>query len=148
MKTTRTRASVTTVLAALAAAACTHAAPAGVSQPAAPGHVVLASCQAPRGSAALTLTDSTPTPRSTVQAGRYVAVTVPAWHWGTATKVQAATSGLLRQVCTVVTRGHGRRTVFEALRPGTSYIGATVEPASDLAMPAWGGIVAVSSARR
>lgn len=140
-------ASVTAVLAALAAMACTHAAPARVSLPPATGHLALAPCQAPRGAAALTLTDTTATARMTVKTGRYLVVTVPAWHWGTATNVQVATKGLLRQVCTVVTRGHGRRTVFEALRPGSSHLGATVKPASNLMMPAWGGMVVVRSAR-
>jgi hypothetical protein len=144
----RILAGMTAVLAALAATACTHAAPARVSQPPLAGHLVLASCQAPRGSATLTLTDTTPTPRVRVDAGRYIAVTVPAWHWGTATNVQVATRYLLRQVCTVVTRDHGRQTVFKASRPGSSYLGATVKPASNLAMPAWGGIVVVRPAGR
>jgi hypothetical protein len=147
MKTTRILTSATTVLAALAAAACAHAAPARVSQPPVTGRLVLASCQVPRGSATLTLTDTTPTPRVTIEVGRYVAVTVPAWHWGTATHVQVTTRGLLRQVCTVVTRAHGRRTVLVALRSGRSHLGATVEPASNLMMPAWSGIVVVRSAR-
>lgn len=141
MKTMRILTSVTAVLAALAATACAHAASPRVSQPPATGRLLLAPCHAPRGSATLTLTDATPTPRVTVEVGRYIAVTVPAWHWGTATNVQVATRGLLRQVCTVLTRDHGRRTVFEALRPGSSHLGATVEPASNLMMPAWGGVV-------
>jgi hypothetical protein len=147
MKTMRILASVTAVLSALVATACAHATPARVSQPPGTGHLMLASCQAPRGSATLTLTDTAPTPRVTVEVGRYIAVTVPAWHWGTATNVQVATRSLLRPVCTVVLRDHGRRTVFEVLRPGRSHLGATVEPASNLMMPAWGGIVVVRPAR-
>jgi hypothetical protein len=147
MKNMTVVAGVIAVLSALAATACAHASPARVSQPPTTGRLVLASCEAPRGSATLTLTDTTPEPRVTVEAGRYITVTVPAWHWGKATNVQLATRSGLRQVCTVALRDHGRRTVFVALRPGRSHLGATVEPASNLMMPAWGGIVVVRPAR-
>lgn len=95
----------------------------------------------------LTLTDTSPTPRVTSEVGTYIAVTVPGWHWGTATKVHVAARGPLRQVCTVTTRNHGRRTIFKALQPGRSHLGATVQPASNLQMPAWGGIVVVTPAQ-
>jgi hypothetical protein len=42
-----------------------------------------------------------------------------------------------------VLRDHGRRTIFMARRAGRTFLGATVEPASNLAMPAWGGTVIV-----
>lgn len=146
MKTSGILAGVTAALAALAATDCTHGTP-PVSQPPAPGHVVRASCLAPRGSVTFRLTDTTPTSRARVEVGGYITVTVPAWHWGTATSINVA-KPLLRQLCTVVLPDHGRRTVFKALRPGSSYVGATVEPGSNLAMPAWGGIVLISPASR
>jgi hypothetical protein len=130
---------VIAVLTAFAATACGSTVPAG--------HLMSARCEAPRGSVSLTLTDTIPVPRVTAKVGRYIAVTVPAWHWGTATNVQATTIGMLRQVCTVVTHGHGRLTVLKAARAGSSHLGATVRPASNLFMPAWGGIVIVTPSR-
>jgi hypothetical protein len=73
-------------------------------------------------------------------------VTVPRWHWGQATQVRVAKSALLRQVCSVMLRNHGRRTIYVARGSGTTYLSATVEPASNLAMPAWGGKVVVRDA--
>ncbi len=139
MPTMRMPMIVIAVLTAFAAAACGSTVPAG--------HLVSARCQAPRGSVSLTLTDTIPAPRVTTKAGSYITVTVPAWHWGTATNVQATTSGVLRQVCTMVTHDHGRLTVLKAARAGSSHLGATVRPASNLLMPAWGGIVIVTPSR-
>jgi hypothetical protein len=82
----------------------------------------------------------------TVKAGSFVVVTVPRWHWGQATQVRVAKSALLRQVCSVMLRNHGRRTIYVARGSGTTYLSATVEPASNLAMPAWGGKVVVRDA--
>ncbi len=44
--------------------------------------------------------------------------------------------------------GDGRRTIFLAARHGSTWLGATVPPASNLMMPAWGGKVIVRPARR
>jgi hypothetical protein len=76
-----------------------------------------------------------------------IVVTVPRWGWGTATDIDVARSGILREECTVLLFGGGRRTVFMAVMPGSTWVGATVEPASDLDMPAWGGRVIVRGAR-
>ena len=95
----------------------------------------------------LTLADTTPAPRVTTAVGSYIAVSVPVWHWGTATNVQETTRGMLRRVRTVVTHGHGRLTVLKALQSGRSHLAATVQAASDLPRPAWGGIVIVTPSR-
>lgn len=120
------------VAASLAAVACSASAPAG--------------CQARPGWLRLTLTDTSPAPTATVEAGSFMVVTVPRWGWGQATDVRVARPSLLREVCTVVLRDHGRRTIFFARMYGATYLGATVAPASNLAMPAWGGRVIVRAA--
>ncbi|HXW44060.1 MAG TPA: hypothetical protein VEL03_04690 [Streptosporangiaceae bacterium] len=81
----------------------------------------------------------------TAKPGARIVVTVPRWGWGTATDVNVARAGILREECTVLLHGGGRRTVFLAVRPGSTWVGATVQPASDLAMPSWGGTVTVRS---
>jgi hypothetical protein len=81
----------------------------------------------------------------TVRLGAEVTVTVPRWGWGTATDVTAA-DRILREECRVLLPGGGSRTIFLAIGPGRTRLGATVEPASNLMMPAWGGEVTVSAA--
>jgi hypothetical protein len=146
-------------VAALAAVACTPSSPAGISRPASsadprPSSADPRLCLARPGWPRLTLTDNSPVPVATVQAGSRIVITVPRWNWGTATPVYVAKSGLLREVCSVVLRDHGRRTIFAARRAGRTYLSATVElhlawspspsrPAPDVAMPAWGGTVIV-----
>jgi hypothetical protein len=103
------------------------------------------SCSAPHGWAAITLADRLPAPQVTVSLGAHVVVTVPRWGTGTATEVAVAHSGILRQECTVVLPDRGRRTIFLAARTGSTRISATVEPASNLFMPAWMGEVTVRS---
>jgi hypothetical protein len=127
--------------AAIAVVACSPSSPAGISRPASSADPRL--CLARPGWARLTLTDSSPAPVSTVQAGSRIVITVPRYAWGRATPVHVVKSGLLREVCSVVLRDRGGRTIFTARRAGRTYVGATVEPASNLAMPAWGGIVIV-----
>jgi hypothetical protein len=139
--TSRIVASFLVGAAALAAVACTPSSPAGISRPASSADPRL--CLARPGWPRLTLTDTSPAPVSTVQAGSRIVITVPRWSWGGATPVHVAKSGLLREVCSVVLRDHGRRTIFTARRAGRTFLGATVEPASNLAMPAWGGTVIV-----
>jgi hypothetical protein len=99
-------------------------------------------CSARAAQFTITLTDNFPWPVVTVPLGAQVVVTVPRWHWGRATAV-ADVGGGLREQCTVLLPGGGRRTIFAAVRPGRIHLGATVEPASDLMMPAWGGEVVV-----
>jgi hypothetical protein len=104
-------------------------------------------CMARPGWPAITLTDTSPTPKVTVSAGGHLVVTVPRWGGGTATDVHPARGGILREQCTVLFPGHGRRTIFLAARPGSTRLGATVQPASNLMMPAWDGTVIVRAAR-
>jgi hypothetical protein len=83
----------------------------------------------------------------TAAPGAHIVVTVPRWSWGTPTDVDVARGGILREECTVLLHGGGRRTIFLAARPGSTWVGATVEPASDLAMPAWSGEVILRAAQ-
>lgn len=103
-------------------------------------------CSAPASRSVITLTDTLPWPVVTVPVGAHVVVTVPRWHSGTATAVADAGGGILREQCTVLLPGGGRRTIFAAVRPGSIHLGATVEPASNLMMPAWRGEVVVRAA--
>ena len=104
-------------------------------------------CSARPGWAAITLTDTSPTPKVSVPPGGHLVVTVPRRGQGTATDVHPARHGILREQCTVLLPGHGRRTIFLAARPGSTRLGATVQPASNLMMPAWGGTMIVRAAR-
>jgi hypothetical protein len=100
-------------------------------------------CRARPGAVTITLTDGVPKPAVTVTVGSPVVVIEPRWGWGKATEVNVSPARILSQNCTVQLRGGGRRTIFQAVKPGSSYLGATVEPASNLAAPAWGGNVVV-----
>jgi hypothetical protein len=113
------------------------------------GHVSAAgrSCSARHGWAAITLADRLPAPEVTVPLGAHVVVTVPRWGTGTATGIEVARSGILREDCTVVLPDRGRRTIFLAARTGSTRLSATVAPASNLFMPAWSGEVTVRSTR-
>jgi hypothetical protein len=104
-------------------------------------------CSARPGWAEITLTDTSPTPKVSVLPGGHLVVTVPRWGWGTATDVHSARRGILREQCTVLLPGLGRRTIFLAARPGSTRLGATVQPASNLMMPARGGTAIVRPAR-
>lgn len=94
------------------------------------------------------LTDAAHVPTVTVRVGSPLVVVVPPWGWGKATDVHVSPGGTLSEKCTILLRDRARRTIFVAAKPGGSYLGATVYPASDLAMPAWGGRVTVEPARR
>jgi hypothetical protein len=112
------------------------------------GHSAIGrSCSTRPGWAAITLTDTAPQPVVTVELGARVVVTVPRWGWGRATDVHVARGGILREECTVLLRGGGRRTVFLAAGPGSTWVSATVEPASGVLMPSWGGEVIVRGTR-
>jgi len=89
-----------------------------------------------------------PAPAVTVVPGADLVVIVPGWSWGTATNVHPASAGIVAGQCTTVLPGNGRRTIFRAAEPGRTWLGATVQPASDLMMPVWGGEVIVRAARR
>ncbi len=128
---------------AVAVAGCSGSAGTGPTHLTSHQLVSKRSCLARRGWATITLTDTLPGPVVTVTSGARLVVIVPRWTWGTATPVQVARSGILRQQCTVLLPRGGRRTIFLAVRPGSTRLGATVEPASNLAMPAWGGRVIV-----
>jgi hypothetical protein len=105
------------------------------------------SCPVLPGWSAITLTDTVPVPVVTVPPGARIVVIVPRWGWGTATAVDVAHGGILREKCTVLLPGGGRRTIFLAAGQGSTRVGATVAPASDLFMPAWGGEVIVRGTR-
>jgi hypothetical protein len=149
MRAMRSGAGLAAALGLAAAVAAGCAGPAAIAPPQ-PGsrHVPVARpCTGRPGWAAITLTDTSPTPTVTVPPGGHLVVTVPRWGWGTATGVYVARGGILREQCTVLLPGHGRRTIFLAARPGSTRLGATVQPASNLMMPAWGGTVTVRAAR-
>jgi hypothetical protein len=82
-------------------------------------------------------------PTVTVRVGSPVVVIVPRWNFGKATPVQVTPRGLLSENCTILLRGGGRRTIFQATKPGLSDLYAAVTPASMLAAPAWGGQISV-----
>ena len=134
-------------IAAVSAAGCSRT---GQTAPAHPDSLhspAGRSCPARPGQAAITLTDTSPRPVLTVPSGARIVVTVPPWGWGTATDVTVGHGAILREQCTVLLPGGGRRTIFVAVRPGSTWMGATVAPASDLAMPTWFGDVTVRAAR-
>jgi hypothetical protein len=137
----------TLAMAAAGAVSCSSTILAAPPHPASRHPLIERSCPAPLGSAGITLSDTSPEPVVTVLSGRRIAMTVPRWSWGTATDIHVVRSGILREECTVLLPGGGRRAVFIAVAPGSTQVGATVEPASDLAMPAWGGRVIVQGAR-
>jgi hypothetical protein len=101
------------------------------------------SCVAQRGWKSLTLANTLPAPAVTVPLGARIVVNVPRWSWGTATNVHVAHDRTLREECTVMLRGGGRRTIFLATAQGSTWVGATVQPASNLMMPVWGGDITV-----
>lgn len=121
-----------------------------VTEPAHPGSghpPTRRSCPVLPGWAAITLTDTVPVPVVTVPSGAHIVAIVPRWGWGMATDVDVAHGGILREECTVLLPGGGRRTVFLATRQGSTRVGATVQPASNLFMPAWSGEVIVRGTR-
>jgi hypothetical protein len=134
-------------IAAAAAADCSGMAATAPARPDSPHPAVGRPCSAQPDWAAITLANTSPTPMITVPPGGHLVVTVPRWGWGTATDVHPARAGILREQCTVLLPGHGRRTIFLAARPGSTWLGATVQPASNLMMPTWGGKVIVRPAR-
>jgi len=91
--------------------------------------------------------DSVPVPVVTVPPGVHIVVIVPRWGWGTATDVDVAHSGILRGECNALLPGGGRRTIFLAAGQGSTRVGATVQPASNLFVSAWGGEVIVRGSR-
>ena len=134
-------------IAAAAAAGCSSTAVTAPTHPDGRDSPIGRSCSARPGWAAITLTDTSPAPVVTAPPGAHIVVTVPQWSWGAATDVDVARGGMLREQCTVLLPGRGRRPIFLAARPGRTRVGATMEPVSDLAIPAWAGEVIVPSAR-
>lgn len=104
------------------------------------------SCTGRPGWTAMTLSDEEPGPVVTARVGGYVVVTVPGWWTGSATDVgEYGGEGIMREQCTIPLPAGGRRTVFEAIKPGTAGLFSGVEPASPFFMPAWNGEVIVRS---
>lgn len=102
-------------------------------------------CRAPAGSPTLTLTDLVSRPALTVEPGEVMTVMVPPWHWGQASDLTIVRQDVLGERCSVLLGDGGRRAVVVARAAGHSEIGATVTPASDAMMPAWGGEVIVEA---
>jgi hypothetical protein len=92
----------------------------------------------------LTLTFTGPRPSVTVGVGSLVEVVVPAWHYGSATDVTVDPSGVLQERSSVLRTDGSRLVTFTALRTGVATLAATITPASNLFMPAWGGRVVVT----
>ena len=84
------------------------------------------SCAAQPAWATITLSDSSPEPVVTAPPGTHIVVIVPGWWTGTATDVGAASGGILREECTISLSDGGRRTVFAAVKPGTTQIVSVV----------------------
>jgi hypothetical protein len=134
-------------IAAAATAGCSSMAATVPAHPDSRQLLVGRSCSARQDWAAITLSDTSPTPMVTVPPGGYLVVTVPRWNWGTATDVDPAHAGILQEQCTVLLPSRGRRTIFLATRPGSTRLGATVQPGSNAMMPGWGGEVTVRASR-
>jgi hypothetical protein len=100
-------------------------------------------CSLPSGAPSIVLSDTAPQPSLTVQVGSPFVVTVPPWYTTHATVVSVNRS-IAAERCSVLLPDGGRRTIFVAQAAGTSWLGATVSPASGLFMPAWGGQVVVT----
>jgi len=100
-------------------------------------------CSLPAGSPSIELTDTLPTPTLLLHLGDRFVVTVPPWSSTHATNVNVGQPGIAAQQCTVLLSNGGRRSVFTAQRIGTTWLGASVAPASGLFMPAWGASVTI-----
>ena len=103
------------------------------------------SCAPQPGWAAITLTDTPPAPALAVPPGARIIVTVPGGP-SAATDVTVSSAGILREGCTILLPDDGRRTIFAAIKPGTTFLGATVEPYGG-PMWAWSGKVIVRGSR-
>jgi len=101
------------------------------------------SCSLSPGSASITLSDMSPSPKVTVPVGARIVVLVPRWSWGDPTDVHVGNSRILSEECSILLADRGRRTILLAFGPGRSSLSATVTPGSDLMMPAWLGTVVV-----
>ena len=104
------------------------------------------SCLPRPGWAAITLADTPSGPTLAVPPGARIIVTVPGSGPGPALDVTVSSAGILREGCTILLPGGGRRTIFAAVKPGTTFLGSTVEPWGG-PMPAWSGKVIVRGSR-
>jgi len=110
--------------------------------------VVLSSCLTASKAPTITLKDIIPAPRIRVPVGTALVVLEPP-YWLRDTEVQVTDGKVLKEQCSVSLSNHGRRTIFTALRPGTSGLSATITPPQpfspgwDLNMPGWLGTVIV-----
>ena len=85
-----------------------------------------------------------PRPALDVEPGAAFTVMVPPWYWGRPTDLTISRPDVLRELCSVLVAGGGRRVVVLAQARGQSLIEATVTPGKgDAAMPAWVGEVTV-----
>ena len=91
-------------------------------------------------------------PTVTVSPGAHVVATVPQWYTGE-TAIDASGGGVLREECTVMLPGGGRRTIFAAAGPGRAYVGTSgqsgpyAQADGPFMIPSWDGYVIVRGAR-
>lgn len=130
-----------------AAAACSATAATSPVRPDSREIPVSRTCPAHKGWTAITLTDTLPRRTVTVAPGAHLVVTVPPWGWGTASDVHLVSAGILREQCTVLLADRGRRVVYVAASPGSTWLDATVRPAGNAMMPSWSARVTVRAAR-
>ena len=110
------------------------------------------SCWPEPGWAAITLSETSAGPTATVSPGAHIIATVPQWYTGE-TAIDASGGGILREECTVMLPGGGRRAIFAAVRPGRAYLGTlgpsgpTAQPDGPFMIPSWNGYVIVRGAR-
>jgi len=127
------------------ASAMTAPTPPSATSPIAPSTTASSSCSAP-GAPTITLTDMLPRPTITVLVGSNLVAIVPGWGWGEATDLHIVDPSVLTESCSTLLSDRGRRAVLVAESPGQTYISATVMPASQAMMPAWGAEVTVVTA--
>jgi hypothetical protein len=136
----RTVAATSIILAALSLSGC---ATSTSSMPGTTHRSATPKCTASARYQTIVLSDSAPIPSISVTVGARFAVVVRRWAWGQATEVSVDSPSVVGQICSIALHDRGRWTALQARRPGHSVLGATVVPASNLAMPAWMGRVTV-----
>jgi len=77
-----------------------------------------------------------------VPVGANFTIVVPRWGWGQPTDISIV-HPVVSEGCSVLEADGARDVVVVARSAGDTYIGATVTPASNAEMPAWGGEVTV-----
>jgi hypothetical protein len=105
------------------------------------------SCWARPGWTAITLSYTSPLPVMSTPLGSRVVVNVPPDSASTGGAFDVtADPGILREDCTISLPGNARRTIFTAVKPGTSGVYSS-EPPSPFFGPGWSGKVTVQGAK-